>query len=82
MNIIEKLLFRAKTGAAIKDLGVIKEEVVIRYKDLYISLLIDEEGEIQSLGWSDNPTMFNTPIRDFWTAVRQDQVSDLELKDE
>lgn len=68
MNLIEKYWFRVKTGMAIEDLGVIKDEVIIKYKNVYIQLLINEDNEIASLGWSDNPTMFNIPVREWWTA--------------
>lgn len=66
MNILEKLWFRAKTGADIVDLGR-ADETVIRFKNLYISLLIGEDGEIKSMGWSESP-LNSTPVKDYWIA--------------
>lgn len=68
MNILERLWFKVQAGASIEDLGEITEEVVISYKGLYISLLIDNDGRPKSLSWSNNPTMFNVPVREFWQA--------------
>jgi len=54
--------------ALTKDLGRC-DETVIRYKDKFISIL-EDETEIKSLSWSDNPHMFPaTNINDFWTAT-------------
>lgn len=56
--------------APVVDLGR-ADEVVIRYKDKFISILEDPEtGEIKSLGWSTDPHMFpTTNINDFWQAT-------------
>ena len=55
--------------APTEDLGQC-DEVVIKYKDMYISLLISvESGEIKSMGWSKDPHMFRVNINDYWTAV-------------
>lgn len=67
MNIFYRLWVKAKTGETIKDLGLV-DEVIIRYKGYYISLLVGED-EIKSLGWTDNPMMFDVPVRQFWTAT-------------
>lgn len=42
------------------------DEVVIQYKDIYISMFIDlETGEpTGDFAWSHDPTMFSIPIRE------------------
>ena len=45
------------------------EETVIAYKGVYLHLLIDKDGVPLSIGWSKDATMFNVPVREFWTAV-------------
>lgn len=50
------------------------DEVVIRYKDKFISILEDPKtGEIKSLAWSKDPHMFPTNINDFWTAKKDNK---------
>lgn len=68
MNIFEKLLFRAKTGASINVIEKPVEETVIKFKDVYISILESEDG-IESLSWTDNIGFVQTPVRDFWTSA-------------
>lgn len=65
MSWLQRLLFKLKTGSSIAVLnnGEPVDEVVIKFKDFYISLLYSGD-EICSMGWSKDPTMFNTPIRD------------------
>lgn len=68
MNIFERLLFKAKTGASIVDIGE-ADEVVIRYKDKLISILESPDGDIKSLGWMGSSALHtDVPVRDFWIA--------------
>lgn len=68
MKLLERLWFRAKTGADIVDLGTV-EETIIRFKDKLISVMENPEGEIVSLGWMyDNELHTHVPVKDFWTA--------------
>lgn len=60
------MIFKARTGA---DMQIIDEEigdeVTIKYENFYINVLIGKDSkEPQSLAWSHDPTMFNTPIRE------------------
>ena len=60
MKILQKLLFRAKTGYTIKDLGKVNE-YQLHFKDIYISIL---EGEDDwSVGWDYSP-VGHLPIRE------------------
>lgn len=61
-----------ETTAPWVDLGW-ADEIVIRYKDKFISVLEDPEtGEIKSLSWADNADMFPaTNINDYWVAAQQ-----------
>ena len=42
------------------------DEVVIQYKDIYISMFIDVESSEPTgdFAWSHDPTMFSIPIRE------------------
>ena len=70
MNILQRLWFRAKTGADINVLnnGEPVSEVVIKYKDKYLCILESEEGEICSLTWTENIGFISTPVREFWSS--------------
>lgn len=65
-NRLDELGFRLRTGTKLEIIDEqIGEEVVIRYKDIYVSLLIGKESkEPQSISWSHDPTMYQTPIRE------------------
>ena len=66
MQWFKDLLFRLRTGYKTEYLGKCDEKV-IRYKDWYISLLInvegDKQGEIASIGYMDSPPA-HYPLRD------------------
>lgn len=69
MNIIERFLFRAKTGAGIVNLGLVKEETIIRFKDYYIHVLENDEG--LNLSRSNEPiSTTDIPVREYWKAVK------------
>lgn len=69
MGKIKDFLFSAKVGAPVTNLGPL-DEVVIRYKDVCISILVSpRDGEIKSLGWFPyNELHTSVPIKDFWEA--------------
>lgn len=69
MNILQKWFFRFRTGSNIEVFndGNSSEEYVIRFKNIYISVL---EGDgTYSVSWSGNVSMFHVPVREFWKAV-------------
>lgn len=78
MEKIKSLFFRAKmnllNGADVIDnTGFNTEEVVIRYKEFYFTIYINQDtGEPYDWGWSTSP-MTHVPIRDFYTAKRGKQ---------
>lgn len=70
-NRISEILFKMKTG---QDLEIIDEqigdEVTVKVNDFYVNILVGKEsGEPQSLSWSHDPTMFNTPIKQILVAT-------------
>ena len=71
---LEEKLFFLKTGSNlhIANNGNPVDEVVIRYKDFYFTVMIDiESGEpTGDFGWTHGSPMTHTPIREFYTAVR------------
>lgn len=71
MNWLQRKLFWVKTGKSIEMVndGNPVEEYVIRFKDIFINVLIDENGQPVSLSWANDGTMLPTPIREFWTAT-------------
>ncbi len=61
-------LAHGKPLATTVDLGR-ADEVVIRYKDKFISILEDPDtGEIKSLSWTDNLGFIHVNANDFWQA--------------
>ncbi len=73
MNILERLWFRATTGADIRvaNHGKPIDQITIRYKDFYFFVDIDDETQEPTggFGWSKDPTMNpSVPIRKIWTA--------------
>lgn len=68
MGKVHDLLFGLKIGARVRSIDKPVNEVVIQYKDKYISVLESEDG-IESLSWSDDVAMLHTLIRDFWEAT-------------
>lgn len=56
-----------KTASRIYTIDKPVRETIIRYKDVYISVLESEEG-IEDLSWSTTPGVFHVPIREFWEA--------------
>lgn len=75
MNILQRLLFKLKTGAGIEvaNGGKPVDEIVIRYKDFFFGIMIDvETGEpTGDFGWSKDPGMFHKPIREHLIAKEQ-----------
>lgn len=72
MNWLQRLVFRAKTGADIATLndGNPVDRTIIQFKGHYLEVITDTEtGEPVSWGWSDDPMMFHVPVRDFWKAT-------------
>ena len=68
--------FELRTGikTEVANDGKPVEEVVIRYKDFYFTILLDaESGEpTGNFGWSEGNPMTHVPIREFYTAVRKE----------
>lgn len=75
MSKIHDLLFGLKIGAKVVSIDKPVDEVVIRYKDKYISVLESEDG-IEEFAWSHNATMFTVPIRDFWEATPPQEIEE------
>lgn len=79
MNIIQRLWFRFTHGGAdirVDNNGNAVEEVVIRYKEYFFSIMIDAEtGEpTGDFAWSTDSGLHPaTPIRDFYTATRPEK---------
>lgn len=75
---IKNKLFWLKTGAKIEveNSGKPIEEVVIRYKDLYFIIVLDDETGIPINGtpfsWASSP-MTHVPIREFYIAKREEK---------
>lgn len=45
--------------------------VYIKFKDKYIELYEDEDGELQHYSWSKNPDMFpDLNLNDVWVAAK------------
>lgn len=69
-------VFKLKTGTSMRvaNDGKPIDEVVIRYKDYYFSVFLDvETGEpTGDFAWSEDATMFHTPIREHYVAKRED----------
>ncbi len=77
MNILERLWFRFTHGGIdIREAngGKPVDTVVIRYKSIFFEIMLDAEtGEpTGDFGWSEDPGMFHTPIREHYTATRKD----------
>jgi len=84
---IEKIKFFLKTGISTKTLNEGKpvEEIVIRFKDYYLSIMIDAEtGEpTGDFSWTDNESVFDVLLREMYEAKRIGLVSGSPLlKDE
>lgn len=74
---LEGKLFWLRTGARIEvaNDGKPIDQIVIRYKDYFFMIDIDEEsGEpTGGFGWSHGTAMTPVPIREFYTAVRGEE---------
>ena len=72
---IERKLFYLKTGTRmeLENNSNPVEELVIRYKDYFFNIMLDvESGEpTGSFGWTQGTPITDTPIRDFYTAVKE-----------
>lgn len=74
---VKSLLFRVKMNVVhgvnvVDNTGFNTKEVVIRYKDFFISIYINEDtGEPYDWGWTDGSPMTHIPIKDFYTATRK-----------
>jgi len=78
MNVFERLFFRFRTGHSIRVLnnGKPVDTVVIRYKEFYFGITIDDEsGEpTGDFSWSRDPMMFpDTLVRDYLTAIKENK---------
>lgn len=75
-NWLEENLFFLKTGSRLKiaNDGKPVDEVIIRYKDYYFSIMTDcETGDPTGyFGWTHGSPVTHVPIRDFYTAKRED----------
>ena len=75
MNILERLWFKAKTGADIRELnnGNAVDEKVVRLGNYYFGIMFDaESGEpTGDFGWSEDPSIFHTPVREHYTARQE-----------
>lgn len=67
MNILERLLFRLKTGADVKYLGS-GTMTTIRFKDIFVDVWEGDDGN-HSVSWSESPMNPTMTVREFWTAV-------------
>lgn len=76
MNWLQRKLFKLKTGADIEVFndGEPCEEYVIRFKDIYISVL--EGNNTYSVSWSENTNFFDIPVREYWTAKSPQDTND------
>ena len=76
MSKLKDFLFRAKMNIVngtdvVDNSDFITEEVVIRYKDFFISVYINQEtGEPYDWGWTHGSPMTHIPVREFYTAKR------------
>ena len=75
MNIFERLFFKFRTGHGIEVVnnGKPVNEVVIKYKEFYFSIMVDDEsGEpTNNFYWSRDPMIFsNTPVREYLEATK------------
>ena len=72
---IERKMFWVKTGVKMElaNGGKPIDELVIRYKDFFFNIDIDcETGEpTGGFGWTQGTPITHTPIRDFYTAVKE-----------
>ena len=74
---LKKLIYRAKMNVfhgvdVIDSSDFITEEVVIRYKDFFISIYINQDtGEPYDWGWTHGSPMTHVPIKDFYTVRRK-----------
>ena len=78
MEKLKALLFRTKMKAIhgidiVDNTGFNTEEVVIRYKDFFISIYFNEDtGEPYDWGWTQGSPITHIPIKDFYTAKREE----------
>lgn len=76
-NWIESKWFSLQTGARVEiaNDGKPIEQVVIRYKDFFFEIDFDvESGEpTGGFGWTHGSPITNVPIREFYTAVRNEK---------
>ena len=65
--------FLGQTPIYLENNGECVEEVIIRYKDLFFSVMIDSKSGLPtgSFGWSKETPITNTPIKEFYTAERK-----------
>lgn len=77
INWLESKLFWIKTGIKmeISNGGKPVEEVVIRYKSYFFTIMIDAESgdPTGDFGWTEGSPITHVPVRDFYTAVKQAQ---------
>lgn len=74
-NWLEEKAFWVKTGTGLRIVndGKAVDELVIRYKEFYFSIMLDEETgkPTGDFTWSTDYGMFpTTPVRDHYKAVR------------
>jgi len=71
-NRLSEVAFKLKTGTNLEIIDEqIGEEITVKVKDFYVNILVGKDsGEPQSLSWSHDPTMFNTPIREILVATQ------------
>ena len=67
-----KSLFFGDTPIYLANNGNPVDEVIIRYKDFYFSVMIDcASGDpTGEFGWTHGSPMTHVPVREFYTAVR------------
>jgi hypothetical protein len=76
MEKIKSLLFQAKMNVfhgvdVVDNTDFNTEEVVIRYKDFFISIYINEDtGEPYDFAWTKGTPMTHIPVREFYEAKR------------
>lgn len=74
VNWIKSKLFWLRTGYGLEVVneGNPVKQIVIRFKDHYIEVMLDvETGEPVNFGWADDPSMFHVPLREHYLAVPQ-----------
>lgn len=73
-NWFEEVSFWLRTGRRleISNNGNPVDQIVIRYKDVYLSIMLDGETKEPTgdFSWARSPGMFHVPVREHYVAKR------------